>query len=103
MILDKFSLKGKSGIVTGASRGIGKGIAEALAQAGANLAIAARGISALEKAAEELRRYGTDVIAVRADVSLKADVENLVAKTLERFGRIDFLGGRTWPKHITST
>jgi len=91
MILDKFSLKGKSGIVTGASRGIGKGIAEALVQAGANLAIAARDVSALEKAAEELRKYGTDVIAVRTDVSLKADVENLVAKALERFGRIDFL------------
>lgn len=91
MILDKFSLKGKAGIVTGASRGIGKGIAEGLAQAGANLAICSRRLPALQKTAEELRRYGTDVIAIDADVSVKAEVENLVNRTLERFGRIDFL------------
>ncbi len=91
MILDKFSLKGKAGIVTGASRGIGKGIAEGLAQAGANLAICARGLPALEKTAAGFRGYGTDVIAMKADVSVKAEVENLVNRTLERFGRIDFL------------
>ncbi|RKY78384.1 2-deoxy-D-gluconate 3-dehydrogenase [candidate division KSB1 bacterium] len=91
MILEKFSLKGKAGIVTGASRGIGKGIAEGLVQAGANLAICARSLPALEKTAEELRKYGTEVIPIKADVSMKAEVEKLVNKTVEEFGRIDFL------------
>ena len=91
MILEKFSLKGKAGIVTGASRGIGKGIAEGLVQAGANLAICARSLPALEKTAEELRKYGTEVIPIKADVSIKAEVEKLVNKTVEEFGRIDFL------------
>jgi len=91
MILEKFSLKGKAGIVTGASRGIGKGIAEGLVQAGANLAICARSLPALEKTAEELRKYGTEVIPIKADVSMKAEVEKLVNKTVEEFSRIDFL------------
>ena len=52
MILDKFSLEGKAGIVTGDSRGLGKGIAVALTQAGADLVIISRTQSRLDKAAE---------------------------------------------------
>ncbi len=84
-------MKAKAGIVTGAGLGIGEGIAEGLVQAGAKLAICACGLPVLEQTAEKLPRCGTEVIVVKADVSLKGDVEDLVDRTLERFGRIDFL------------
>ena len=91
MILDKFSLKGKDGIVTGASRGLGKGIATALAQAGADLVIVSRTKSVLEKTAEEIRKFGHRVIPVAADVSKKEDVKIVVDTALKKFGKIDFL------------
>lgn len=84
-------MKAKAGIVTDPGLAIGKGIAEGLVQAGAKLAICACGLAVLEQTAEELRRYGTEVTVVKADVSLKSDVEDLVNRTLERFGRIGFL------------
>lgn len=91
MILDKFSLKGNDGIVTGASRGLGKGIATALAQAGAGLVIVSRTQSVLEKTAEEIRKLGHRVIPVVADISRRGDVKNVVDATLKEFGKIDFL------------
>ena len=91
MILDKFSLKGKCGIVTGASQGIGVGIAEALIQAGADVVIAARRMEKLEEVAEELSQYGTKVIPVRTDMLIESDLENLAAETEKAFGRINFL------------
>jgi 2-deoxy-D-gluconate 3-dehydrogenase len=91
MILDKFSLKGKSGIVTGASKGLGKGIALGLAQAGADLVIASRTQSLLEKVAHEIRRHGREVLVVAVDVSKKKDIDRLVEKSLDKFGKIDFL------------
>ena len=91
MILDKFSLKGKAGIVTGASRGLGKGIATALAQAGANLLIVSRTKSVLEKTAKEIRKFGHRVIPVAADVSKKENVKIIAETALKEFGRIDFL------------
>jgi len=91
MILDKFNLKGKAGIVTGASKGLGKGIALGLAQAGADLVIASRTQSLLEKVAHEIRRYGREVLVVAVDVSKKKDIDRLVEKSLDKFGKIDFL------------
>ncbi|MFQ6094011.1 MAG: glucose 1-dehydrogenase [bacterium] len=91
MILDKFNLKRKVGIVTGASRGLGRGITEALAQAGANLVLASRDLPTLRNYAQQLRRYDVEILAIRTDVSNKKDIDNLVTRTLERFGRIDFL------------
>jgi len=91
MILDKFNLKGKAGIVTGASKGLGKGIALGLAQAGADLVIASRTQSLLEKVAHEIRRYRREVLVVAVDVSKKKDIDRLVEKSLDKFGKIDFL------------
>lgn len=91
MILDKFNLKGEAGIVTGASKGLGKGIALGLAQAGADLVIASRTQSLLEEVAQEIRRYGRQVLVVAADVSKKEDIDRLVEKSLDKFGKIDFL------------
>jgi NAD(P)-dependent dehydrogenase (short-subunit alcohol dehydrogenase family) len=85
------SLTGKSVMVTGASRGLGKALALAAAREGASLALCARGGEALEAVAEECRNLGATVIAVIADVSDQTDVERFAATSLERFGGIDVL------------
>ena len=85
------SLEGRTAIVTGASKGIGKATALALAQAGADVAMASRKAADLEAAAEEVRALGKEVMAVPTDVSRSGDVDALVGKTLERFGKIDIL------------
>lgn len=85
-------LKGKSAIVTGASRGIGKAISAALAREGMNLVIAARSGEALREAAEELSQVnGGRVVPVPCDVSKQADLENLASTATSEFKRIDAL------------
>lgn len=91
MILEKFSLNGKSGIVTGGGSGIGKGMATGLVQAGAEIAIAGRNRERLEGAARELRKFGGPVIPVQADVSRMDQIQDLVDRTVKEFGKIDFL------------
>jgi 3-oxoacyl-[acyl-carrier protein] reductase len=82
-------LQGKIVLITGASRGIGRAIANAFAREGCHLAIAARGQEALESAAAELRAQGVQVLAVPADLTRAEDCKRLVEQTLQRFGRID--------------
>ena len=82
-------LDGRTAIVTGASRGIGKYIAQALAREGCNVTICARTESDLEEAAEEIGEEGQDVLAVPMDVTEAGEPERLVQKTADRFGRID--------------
>jgi len=84
-------LKGKVALVTGASRGIGKASALALAGEGCNVAICARGKEALDQAAEEIRAKGVEALAVQADVTKSEDVKNFVAQAAEEFGHIDIL------------
>ncbi|MDD4980248.1 MAG: SDR family oxidoreductase [Candidatus Omnitrophica bacterium] len=85
-------LKGKSAIITGASRGIGKAIAKTCAGLGINLAIAARGEGPLKETADEIvKEYKVEVLAVPTDVTSLSDLENLVKKTKEKFGKIDIL------------
>lgn len=86
-------LSGKVALVTGANRGIGKGIARALVRAGARVTIAARTAGALEAAAIELRdeRAGAEVLAVPADVTDEDQVLALFARAHERFGALDIL------------
>ena len=91
MILEKFSLKGKSGIVTGAGSGIGKGIATGLVQAGAELVIAGRNLEKMEAAAEEMRQFGGPVIPAQADISKMEDIKGLVDRAVKEFEKIDFL------------
>ncbi|HEX2579682.1 MAG TPA: SDR family NAD(P)-dependent oxidoreductase, partial [Rhabdochlamydiaceae bacterium] len=76
-------------IVTGASKGIGKGIAKLFASEGAKLVVVGRDEKALEQLAGELSK--TEVLSVRADVSSSADIERVVQETLARYGRIDVL------------
>jgi len=91
MILDKFSLKGKSGIVTGGGTGLGKGIATALVQAGASVLIVGRRMDVLEKAAKELSKFGKPAIPFSADVSQLGLIPKIVEKAVKEFGKIDFL------------
>ncbi len=91
MILEKFSLKGKSGIVTGGGSGIGKAISIAVVQAGAEIVIVGRNKERLERTANELRKWGGPVIPLSADVSNMEDIRRVVDQTLKAFGKIDFL------------
>jgi NAD(P)-dependent dehydrogenase (short-subunit alcohol dehydrogenase family) len=91
MILEKFSLKGKNGLVTGAGSGIGKALATGLAEAGAKVALAGRTLEKIELAANELSASGLEAIPVQVDMAEADSVFQLVDTLLERLGRIDFL------------
>jgi len=85
-------LKGKTAIITGASRGIGKAVAETLAGEGMNLVLAARGKEALEATAQEIaQKHGVRVVGVPADVSKQADLQNLVDTAIREFKKVDAL------------
>lgn len=84
-------LTGKVAIVTGASRGIGRGIAAALAREGATLMLNSRDPERLEPVAAELRSAGTPVEVLAGDVAQEQVVEQLFARTLERFDHVDLL------------
>lgn len=100
-------LKDKVAIVTGSSRGIGKGIAFGLAAEGCHLAICARSPDQLEAAAAEIRAKKVDVLALPLDVTQPDHVEQLVQQTIAKFGKIDILvnnvgGNRRGPFEKTS-
>ena len=80
-------------IVTGASRGIGKHIALALAGEGCRLTLCARGEDDLEAAADEVRQRGSDVLALPLDVTADGAADGLIERTSERFGAIHVLVG----------
>lgn len=82
-------LKGKTAIVTGASRGIGKEIALTLGRKGMNVVLAARSESSLKKTKAEIEQLGVKALAVSTDISEERDVTRLFAKTIEEFSQID--------------
>ena len=84
-------MKNKLVIITGASSGIGKACAEKFAQEGANLVLAARSADKLSEVAENVARYGVQVLPVVTDVTRQKDCKNLVEKALIKFGKIDVL------------
>ena len=86
-----FSLAGKVALITGGSRGIGQATALEFARAGADVVVASRKIEDLEKVAGEIRGMGRKSLAIAAHVGKVEEINNLVAKTLEKFGRIDIL------------
>lgn len=91
MVLDKFSLTGETAIIIGASRGLGQGMARALAEAGADLALVARTISPLEELAEEIEGRGQKCLTLPTDVSKPSQIQSVVNQVMDVFGRIDIL------------
>lgn len=87
----EYSLSGKSAIVTGAGRGLGKAIALAFAEAGADLALAARTATEIEETAAEVRQMGRRVAAIPTDVTQEAQVEAMVQRAIAELGKIDIL------------
>ena len=85
-------LGGKVAFVTGASKGIGRAVAEQLAREGADVVITARTAEPLESAAKQITAAtGSTIVPMAGDMSVTADVERCVDATLARFGKIDIL------------
>jgi NAD(P)-dependent dehydrogenase (short-subunit alcohol dehydrogenase family) len=99
-------LTGKVAMITGASKGLGRAIAEEFAQEGSHVSICARGKEDLEKAAAGLRRHGVTVLATQADVTNSDDVQRVIDDTIKQLGRIDVLvnnAGDAWVGHMVNT
>jgi len=106
-VQELFDLSGKTAIVTGGSRGIGKEMAEGLAEAGANLMLCARRTEWLEETVNEFQSLGFNIFGKTCDVSNADEVQALVDETSEKFGAIDILinnAGVSWgamPEEMT--
>lgn len=88
-ILEKMRLDGKAAFVTGGARGIGKSIAMAIAEAGADVAIIDLDFEEAKKTAEEIRKLGVRTIAVWTDVTKEDEVEKMIETILAAFGKLD--------------
>jgi gluconate 5-dehydrogenase len=98
-VADLFRLEGKAAVVTGGGRGIGRWIAQALAQAGAGVLICSRKLEACQAAAAEIEEQGGAAVACACDVTDPAQVQTMVYTALRDFGAIDVLvnnSGATW-------
>ncbi len=94
-----FDLTGRVAIVTGGSTGLGRQMAEGLAEMGANLVLCARKKERCQQAAEDLQKLGVKTVALACDVKNPADIHQVVDATMAQFGRIDILinnAGTSW-------
>lgn len=91
MILDLFRLDGKVAMVTGGGRGLGKTMAKALAEAGADLVIVSRQFRNLKETAEEIQALGRKALPLAADITKWEEVEKATEQALDHFGKIDIL------------
>ena len=91
MSLSEFSVQGKKVLCVGAGRGIGKGVALAFAEAGADVAITGLTSVGAKKVAEEVRKLGRQGLAFSGDATKGADMDRLASDVLQQFGRLDVL------------
>jgi gluconate 5-dehydrogenase len=89
--LEMFSLKDRVALVPGGGGGIGAPMAEALAQAGAKVAVAGRTAETLQGAVDRVTAAGSEGLAIAGDATSEADAERMVKETVDRFGRIDIV------------
>lgn len=89
--MSKFSVDGRNAIVTGASQGIGRGIATMLAEEGANVAICSRAQDRVDPVAEEIKDEGGTALAMECNIRDTSDVQAFVDATVEEFGGVDLL------------
>lgn len=85
-----YNYKGKVALVTGAATGIGLAAATAFTNAGASLVLAGNNLDAIQKVAQELEKKGAPVLAIACDVAIEEQVQNMIDKTIQVFGRLDF-------------
>ena len=90
-VLDLFRLDGEVAVVTGGAQGLGEQMCIGLAEAGASVVVADLNLEKAQKVAEHLRALGVSALAVKVDVTKKAEVEAMVQKTVEHFGKVDIL------------
>src|SRR4051812_4979120 len=97
-VLDRFRLDGKRLFITGGSRGLGREMALAIADAGADVILVGRDTESLEATASEIRRFGREATLIQADVGVPAEAERACKVALDEHGPIDILinnvGGR---------
>jgi NAD(P)-dependent dehydrogenase (short-subunit alcohol dehydrogenase family) len=91
MVLDKFSLKGQVGIVTGGGQGLGKAFCLAFAEAGADIVVAEFNPQTGAETVQAIQALGRRALFIETDVRKKASVEAMVAKTVAEFGKLDFI------------
>ena len=90
-VMDRFAMKDRTAVVTGSTRGLGRAFARALAEAGANIVVVGRDADAAREVEAELASVGAATATVLADVTVRADVERILTRTVEAFGRADVL------------
>lgn len=98
-IKELFSLKGRTAIVTGGGRGLGQQIAEAYADAGANVVVCSRNLEACQEISASLKDKGVRSLALKCDVSNPDEIQYVVDETMKEFGQIDILvnnSGVSW-------